>query len=357
MKTLIEIYSDLLSEPEKWCYYETMIDDFKLKNFTKEIFASANEAYRFIEWYFDIGGKDSLLKSIERNGRIHFSKNRAIHTVSTFFLGIYIANSFKIDIHSKNELNMNFKYYWFLICLFHDIGYVYEDTFDCQSLQHIVRDGLTAFQRKNRMDYLGGDCYLTYSRDEINKYLKDRAQCQREGEHIKAGKIDHGIAGGLLIYNELHKMFDNSWKNRNDKQNYNRESFHINNNGRKLHVSSNNFPVYAQIADAIMSHNIWVRNLPKRREFKISPDNQYLFILALADTIEPLKRELDFVGSIAMESNHDGEIEIIVPSWQESEKSEKVVDSVLTMKEWIQVNVEKSNLNNTVDMHIKITAV
>lgn len=357
MKTLIEIYSDLLSKPEKWCYYETMIDDFNQKNFTNEIFTSDKEAYRFIKWYFDIGGKDSLLKSIERNGRIHFNKNRAIHTVSTFFLGIYITNSFKIDIHSKNELNMNFKYYWFLICLFHDVGYVYEKDFQCKRLQITAQEGLAGLQRILHLRYFGGDCYLTYSRKVINEYLKKRAQCQKEGENIKAGKIDHGIAGGLLIYNELHKMFETSWENRNYLNSFYRDDFHIDNNGRELHVSSKHFPVYAQIADAIMAHNIWLTNLPERHEFRISQNNQYLFILALADTIEPLKRELDFVDSIAMKSNHDGEIEIIVPNWQDSKKSKQVVDSVLTMKDWIQVNVEKSNLNNTVDMHIKITVV
>ena len=69
------------------------------------------------------------------------SKERLQHTVSIFFLGLvfyYESSKIKTEVDNhlevarekiksnKFDINLNFIYWWFLICFLHDIGYAYK---------------------------------------------------------------------------------------------------------------------------------------------------------------------------------------------------------------------------------------
>src|SRR5699024_1552141 len=142
--------------------------------------------------------------------------------ISTYLLGIRLAELFKILPYGNkaNEVNdpyskdgFNFKYYWFLACLYHDVGYVYENsTYLDESikgkqkrinklqdnLSALQTDGLEAIQEICDIRYLHNRVFKTYDRSEIDLYLKGRATC--------CNCIDHGIAGGLMLYDKLRKQ-------------------------------------------------------------------------------------------------------------------------------------------------------
>ncbi len=112
-------------------------------------------------------------------------------------------------------------------------------------------------------------------------------------------KLDHGIIGGLLLYDRLRLQFEKAWeKARIDKEkSFTRDGFFGENN--RLFYSENHFSAYAKAADAIISHNIWHTTLREYLEKsgkmdvnnlkKINIDNTICFLLSLADTLEPIK--------------------------------------------------------------------
>ena len=111
---------------------------------------------------------------------------------------------------------------------------------------------------------------------------------------------DHGIVGGLWLYDSLVKNYYLSYISLND-DNESIRNFCVNN----LHFSINQFPVFAYLADCIISHNMWLATDYKTIELykkcglkQLIPPlaqpiqfdtNPLLFILALADTLEPIK--------------------------------------------------------------------
>lgn len=79
-----------------------------------------------------------------------------------------------------------------------------------------------------------------------------------------------------------------------------RAYFEIDMEGYSLAFSADHFSEYAKASDAIIAHNIWRSTLEKYLKNStrmttntlktIGTDNQLGFLLAIADTLEPLKR-------------------------------------------------------------------
>lgn len=132
-------------------------------------------------------------------------KKNACHTVSTFFLGILIAEQFGIDLCTdlpskerlsppkpKSNSNINFKYLWFLACLYHDAGYIYENRGKKsdplsenshilpwrhrENLEEIKKNGLEALQKICGIDYLCPNVFKTYMKTEVELYLKKKGR-------------------------------------------------------------------------------------------------------------------------------------------------------------------------------------
>ncbi len=226
VETLRDILTDYNNKPEKWRYYSS--SDIKLEG----AFDSEVKALSFIKSYFQIGGKEKAFtnKIIEKHEKKLLE--RSIHIVSTFLLGLKIAECIGIDVTKADVNNLDFRYLWFITCLYHDVGYVYEGQSCCDNLRALSVDGLEAIQGICDIKYLHEREFRTYSKDKIDIYLKGRATC-RDG---KRGKIDHGIVGGLMLYDGLRKQFEDSWRNRPNKAD-SRERFCIKNNGREMKSS------------------------------------------------------------------------------------------------------------------------
>lgn len=155
---------------------------------------------------------------------------------------------------------MSFQYYWFLSCLYHDIGYALEERHQCakntqeeyENLKSVREDGIEALHEICHLRYVHNRVFKTYSKGIVDFYLKCRASCLG-APHVT---IDHGIAGGLLLYDNLRKQFAKAWKarvNRTDS----RAMFHIQYKDKQLFFSNEDYKAYAKAADAIITHNIW----------------------------------------------------------------------------------------------------
>lgn len=107
--------------------------------------------------------------------------------------------------------------------------------------------------------------------DEISLYYTKRFN----GDEKRLGKIDHGIASGLILYDALVK-------NRVKQK----DKYGIDDTKYNLYWGDDLDEFYATSAYSIAIHNI--RSGNKELKFSID-DNPFLFLFWLADTIEPTK--------------------------------------------------------------------
>ena len=352
--SLDRLYAEIAQNLSRWSYYQHISESIVEK------WNDNDAALNFIKKYFIDGGKQA---PVDFNIGDVSIKERARHAISTYLLGIRLAELFKILPYGNkaNEVNdpyskdgFNFKYYWFLACLYHDVGYVYENsTYLDESikgkqkrinklqdnLSALQTDGLEAIQEICDIRYLHNRVFKTYGRSEIDLYLKGRVAC--------CHCIDHGIAGGLMLYDKLRKQFEQSWQNRDRQRSSDRTNFWNNKTG--LHLSNSHFEEYAKAANAIIAHNIWIDTLNEFKQHRgisiwiknrISFHKDPLcFILSLADTLEPLKKNIG-LNCIELGCSDDTNSFIIEISVN-VEKGKEYIDCLKKLSEWLDVTVEK----------------
>lgn len=338
MGTLKKLYKDLIEDPDSWLYYHSNQPRLKY-----EMLFDETASYNFIKNYFKCGGKGKVFEDDPYIIKNEFVlKERSPHIVSTFLLGIQIAKSLKFDINKKNNDNINFIYLWFMACLYHDIGYVYENDYNCMNLRMVQKEGLKALKEICDIKYICNNEFKTYKKGYIDLYFSNRAICSSGN----IGKIDHGIVGGLLLYDRLRKNFYEARKkaNKNDP-NFSKDKFEYN----ELNYSKTHFEYYAEAADAIIAHNIWINTLneylTKNNKVplegnKIDKNNKIAFILALADTLEPIKKYGIFaLNMISFEKTKDGKdgFDLIMPD----EMKENDYKYICNLSDWINVNVNR----------------
>lgn len=338
MGTLKELYKDLIEDLDSWLYYHSNQPRLKY-----EMLFDKTASYDFIKNYFKCGGKGKVFEDDPYIIKYEYVlKERSPHIVSTFLLGIQIAKSLKFDINMKNNDNINFIYLWFMACLYHDIGYVYENDYNCMNLRMVQKEGLKALKEICDIKYMCNNEFKTYKKGYIDLYFSNRAICSSGN----IGKIDHGIVGGLLLYDRLRKNFYEARKkaNKNDP-NFSKDKFEYN----ELNYSKTHFEYYAEAADAIIAHNIWINTLneylTKNNKVplegnKIDKNNKIAFILALADTLEPIKKYGIFaLNMISFEKTKDGKdgFDLIMPD----EMKENDYRYICNLSDWINVNVNR----------------
>ena len=283
MKTLLQIYNDISENKNLYDYYGSNL-------ILKDAWINVKSAHSFIQQYFQNGEKAIFELKICRD--MYQPDIRDIHTVSVFILGIEIARKM------KNRILGNELFIWFLMCLYHDMGYKLENKTD------LVKEYYTLdkFLQKNEIkeEY---NIFKVYKKKTLceNYYryrAEDRYRTTEHGVIKEHGVIDHGIAGGIILYKVLVKNYEMVKR----KSENNKDSFEYNN----LIFSTDNFKDYAKAAIGIIRHNMWYANksddcktyyefglddLISEPQNKICyTDDRLLFLLCLADTIEPLKR-------------------------------------------------------------------
>lgn len=163
---------------------------------------------------------------------------------------------------------------------------------------------------------------------------------------------DHGIVGGLWLYDSLVENYYLSFS-RNKFANFN--DFYVDD----LHFSITQFPIFAYLADCIISHNMWFATDNKTIELYkkcgleqlISPhvrpirfdNNPLLFILALADTLEPIKTcssldksTIDILNNIKCKFSNNQ----IFLSFENIIMFSKMVEKLKGLSKWLAINVQ-----------------
>lgn len=351
MENLYEALKDIYCHTKSWDYYKNRPND--LPTFSvDECFAKD-----FIQNYFNLGEKKHIFDFLDELAE------RNLHTVLTFFIGIMLKEGLLKDKFAKATLfqegNENiFLYCWFITCLFHDYGYIIENNKEKYPPNEY---DLVKIRKKlkiaNKFDYI----YNTkkYDRETVGKYFN----------YIKStrGRLDHGIIGGYLLYDKLIKNFNLCYKKaKDDDPNISRESFTY----KDLEWSESDFQLYAEFANAILAHNIWLAYKPadkkKYKEYwlekliinkpedRVSPSTHpLLFLLALADSIEPTKRiptcnpesllqKLNFVV--------DG-TSIIIQVLDECINYTNWFNGIEKLKDWMKVHVKQecNEINITIN--------
>ncbi len=332
MQTLRKIYEDLISDTIRWSYY--CGQPYLCCN----TISNNEESYEFIKKYFACGGKETLFDDTYLNENSEIIKMRAPHIISTYLLGIIIAESFNLELNGSDYNSTN-KYLWFLACLYHDIGYIYEEKHCCEYLRMLQANGLDAIQEICNIKYLHNYEFKTYSKENVNLYLSCRAQCSKG----RLGKIDHGIAGGLLLYDRLRKNFEVAWrKARKSDPTISKSYFTYNG----LCFSNKHYGDYAKAADAIISHNIWLNTLNRyllqsnkmpQKGPAITKENPIAFILAIADTVEPIKKfGIYSLDAVEYEKSENNGFKFFVPDLYEDNYK-----YIMDLQDWVDVKVNR----------------
>ena len=297
-----DLIQETFDKHEYWDYYS---DPFSVDNIV-----NPRKCIEFINRFFSVSGKAGCLVDIVNiDELLKNHPERCQHIVYVFLLGIGIYNKnskIKIIIDEKIQhysqkykckSDVNFIFIWFLCCLFHDLGYIKENSKELEwefSYNEIGKmEGVPFFYR-----------------GKIKKYLKYRKmECER---------IDHGIYAGISMYKELCKKRSEqeSVLEKNSKLCWEKELEHIYN--KPYPIKLNKSPLF--------------------------------FFFCLIDSIEPIKNIKDFalLRDIDIDISEDS---IKISSYITNDLNENYLNSVYGMGDWLTIthrdmNSVFINLNN-----------
>ena len=266
-----------------------MCTTMELANIDVQKLFDGNNAVKFIREYFGNLRSNSVIESPARKFQgvlERITEFRARHTVASFLLGIVVKEELSLNVqnwirvYDTKSSKATFGFFWSLICLTHDVAYNWERN-SREMLEQVPT--VDAFCQHNEIQYN----LLDEANDSelIRNYYRYRVKA--------AGKIDHGIVGGILIYDALMTFYYEA-----------KQLSHANLCGLKLRK---NFPDFClQIAETVALHNMWraTEDNEKTYEFyklhELIPDgsgrglvlykdNTLLFLLGLIDTMDPVK--------------------------------------------------------------------
>lgn len=331
------IYNNIIKSRSKWNYYHNGNIIFK----SCASFKDSELCYRFICDYLKISEKGSyeLREGLEE---LHNEDtDRLCHICSVFFLGLSLFYNENLDIRRPimkklyEGININedeFVFVWFLIAIFHDLGYKNESM-----NTPVLLD----------LNNLNG---IFSSRDlAVPSFYKDIIQPYYE--NLRKNK-DHGIYEGVNLLGRLISNRKNHEKT-----------------GSNLCWNDFLDKVYRYVSQVILVHNIWFK---RRGEDKESDINEYLekgldvlvlssdktsdgiytqypikfdeypilFLLLFVDSIDPIKKGL---------WGQDISIEISRNQISFRSTSKAYIDNVYKLNSWL-VNVSREDFNATLKL-------
>lgn len=288
-KSFRDIIDETFENRNTWDYYAASSKEFNYNPMN-----SIDNSRQFLKDFISIAGKGEgkLYQEINK------LEERTTHVVSAFFIGHYIYNNNYylkklIDDEINNLVKQNnvksdvcFSFVWFLTCLYHDLGYKYEDKKppefkDFSEMNQSIKNKLMTIQGIPKFYKL---IYKNYFKFRIKEYNKN----------------DHGIIGANLMFDSLYEIRAKAEKTPNKTQ-------------KKLCWEKELLAIYNFCSWNILGHNIWygskcktydvaryskykmkrllLENNQKRIKLKEYP---FFFFFCLIDTIEPYKKVLDY---------------------------------------------------------------
>lgn len=309
-------------------------------------FDSDYNTKEFIIRFIELSGKaegNPLFTNIEK-----LDNQRLRHIVSTFFLGTHlyynvpkIKSSIDLVLNrlkkQNPDSNITFSFIWFLICLFHDLGYLIENQDIYKDFDDFIKDKVKYFL-KERVGV--PTIYENVYKDYFNYRLNSANDFIR--------KPDHGICGGIILFNKLNDILLKKQKNKKSKG---------------LSWNPKLINIYRHASWVILSHNIFfIRKggieekiyrennlddliLEKHECSKIKlKKHSFLFLFALVDTIDPVKTlgNYENLKKLLFKSNSNK----IVFELNDKEFQYAYFNKVCDLKNWLipEIKVENNRL-------------
>lgn len=339
METLNAIYKELFADGS-WKYYKDM-------TFNQYPFFSEEIANQFVNNYFQTGNKIAVI-----DPTLNFDSFKNIHTLSTFFLGIFL----KKIVPDIGTINPKFEYFWYLSCLYHDYGYYVENDIIRFPLEKNSLNSIKS-NLKISFDVLHDSEISPHSSGTVKNYFK---YCRKELHFI-----NHGIVGGLLLYDRLRKNLNEAKRKAKAIAKENKTTFNETNFIYKgLHWSILHIDWFKSISGIIIAHNIWFCTEEKDIAIYKSSDlndliiiNQtekrlkksehgLLFLLCLADTIEPSKyfsqlQPLCVLDKLKIEYDYIKQ-NIVIEIIDNCLDYDKYYKKIESLKKWLAVDVTRN---------------
>lgn len=347
METLYDAYLKVFNKKSKWKYYQRL-------NISGIPWETKDSAFSFINQYYSAGDKNEVFDSDFKN-----THNRCQHSVSVFFLGILLSE-IVLDKVKKDSMKPDFRYLWFISSLYHDYSYLIEEDKKKYPPENLLT--LESIYKRFEVKYkvLNEEKLSIFDKGIIESYYDYRIK--------KCQMVDHGIIGGILLYDRLRKNYDLAYRKQLESDPITFQEHFMYNN---LLWSSCQFEYFAEIAETIIAHNIWFctkqedkekyiesnlesliigNDSKKKHQVKKSP---FLFLLILADSLEPLKIK-DFN---AHETRH-----VLKNIFIELSKKKIVIEvnkdvleynswfkNIKDLETWMQVKIEVSDNKLTIE--------
>ena len=342
------IYTQILKLKNISCYNNTVNNQE-----IEEILLGNESASRYIYEYFQSGHKEEVVADWIKDISVPMQV-RNLHAVNVYFISLVLCEQMGIQdemkLISKNGILYPFKYLLYLACLAHDMGYMYEEndnTDDDNSLNRSRKNfylkkripvkyiapnvngkklGIRYGASKN-FDYkIKFENGLSISKPWYSQRLKTDYLRYRM-EQMKM--LDHGIVGADLLFSKLVVNYKAKFKENEKRKEIDFDKFE---DSYRIFCSEQ-FRIFAYIADCVAAHNVYMAADDKREIYikyelqsllpenfeKISfKKNPLLFLLCLADTLEPYKRfgsendNITILKNISFEINQEEKLKVNV---------------------------------------------
>lgn len=355
MQSFKEIIMFALSREDSWLKqirkgqeYETIKDEKKCSEILRQNLEKAGTEP-------EAGSMFEILSPSSVRGEV-IDNNRYQHILMTYYFGIalynkndYIKGEIDKELEQysdalKKHSDSKFSYVWFLICLFHDLGYQYENEFQCAlecwpDFTNLINK-TKVIGEKSLLDVLTG----------IPEFYKPIVQPYFEYRKNEHGVYDHGITGGIKLYHDFCDIRKRKGDNNPEKVK----------EGYWNPLLDN---VFAFAASIVTCHNIFFADKKSIEKYKmyhlfsliksIPPypikisEHPLFFLFCLVDSIEPIK--------IVKSSDHLEKIEYEIEGTSITCKcnmtcgcKERLYNSVRQLDGWL-CHVEKIEVKGNAD--------
>lgn len=276
------------------------------------------------------------------------TKERVKHIISMFLMGKLLYESVGIIKEAMNKFinsyqlfpdtqigntQEKFDFIWMLTAFYHDVGYILENN-EVVCMQKIK--SLTSYNYP--MEYGKQFIPECYDKDLLNSYAWYR--------FIVSKKCDHGVVGAQNFYNELISA----------------------NYGKRIPT----YNVYEVVCLCIACHNVWFPNDDTISTYKVFglkkladayenatdkkirvinlQEHPLLFLLSLADNIEPSKKScsLDWMNNVCFDFSETNKNITI----KNVSNDKKYLNSVLQLNSWLVDVKQNSNDENSIVLQL-----
>jgi hypothetical protein len=321
MADLFSIYQNLYKDDSKWNYYNVEF---------LNPFDSTGNAKCFIESFIEHSAKGSGSELYKKIGEL--KDKRIKHVVSTFFLGIHLYDkneSIKININNvvteckkhiheeaqkqypDIDVDIQFSYIWFLICLFHDLGYSIEENkkkdyndFDSFTKEYNIKYHLWEKQPFGVPAFYKNLC---------NKYFEYRLNSKLP--YVQG--IDHGVTGGIILFDDLCSILEKNSGLIIGKMYWGKKLENIFNLASWVIATHNMFytkEIFKEKMEMYEKSGLKKLILKKGKKKIDIINHPFLYLFSLVDSIEPIKdfNEFEKLKEIQVECA-DNEIKVRFP--------------------------------------------